>query len=77
MINAAGGASMELLDVVAMVGDVIGSPVQLDWHEAQAGDVRRTGGSIERAGGLLGWAPKFDLRAGIERQVEWHRAQRR
>jgi nucleoside-diphosphate-sugar epimerase len=77
MMNAAGGASIELLDVVALVGDVVGSPVQLDWHEAQAGDVRRTGGSIERAGELLGWAPKFDLRAGIERQVEWHRAQRR
>jgi nucleoside-diphosphate-sugar epimerase len=77
MMNAAGGDSMELLDVVALVGEVAGSAVQLDWRDAQPGDVRRTGGSIERAGELLGWAPKFDLRAGIERQVAWHQARRR
>jgi nucleoside-diphosphate-sugar epimerase len=77
MMNAAGGSSIELLDVVAMVGEVAGTDVTIDWHDAQAGDVRRTGGSIERAGELLGWAPKFDLRAGIERQVAWHRDRQR
>lgn len=73
VLNAAGGDSMELLDVVDLVGDVAGSPVMLDWREAQPGDVRRTGGSIERARELLGWVPRFDLRAGIARQVAWHR----
>ncbi len=73
VMNAAGGDSMELLHVVNLVGELAGSPVQLDWRDAQPGDVRRTGGSIERAHELLGWAPKFDLRAGIERQVAWHR----
>ena len=73
VLNAAGGDSMELLDVVNLVGEVTGSPVQLDWRKAQPGDVRRTGGSIERARELLGWTPKFDLRAGIERQTAWHR----
>ena len=72
VLNAAGGDSMELLDVIDLVGEVTGAPVELDWRDAQAGDVRRTGGSIERARELLGWAPKFDLRAGIERQVAWH-----
>jgi nucleoside-diphosphate-sugar epimerase len=73
VVNAAGGDSMELLDVVNLVGDVAGSPVRLDWRDAQPGDVRQTGGSIERARELLGWEPRFDLRAGIERQVAWHR----
>ena len=73
VMNAAGGDSMELLNVVDLVGELAGSPVQLDWRDAQPGDVRRTGGSIERAHELLGWTPKFDLRAGVERQVGWHR----
>jgi len=76
VINAAGGDSMELLDVVNLVGELAGSPVQLDWQPAQPGDVRRTGGSVERARELLGWQPAFDLRAGIQRQVDWHRARR-
>jgi nucleoside-diphosphate-sugar epimerase len=73
VVNAAGGDSMDLLDVVHLVGEVAGSPVTLDWRAAQPGDVRITGGSIERAHQLLGWVPKFDLRSGIERQVAWHR----
>ena len=76
IVNAAGGDSMELLDVVNLVGEVAGSPVKLDWREVQPGDVRRTGGSIERARELLGWTPTFDLRTGIERQVAWHRDRR-
>jgi nucleoside-diphosphate-sugar epimerase len=73
MMNAAGGDSMELIDVVNLVGELVGSPVELDWSPAQPGDVRRTGGSVERALELVGWTPRFDLRAGIERQVAWHR----
>jgi UDP-glucuronate 4-epimerase len=76
VLNAAGGDSMELLAVVKLVGEVAGSPVELDWRGAQPGDVRRTGGSIERARKLLDWNPKFDLRAGVERQVAWHRERR-
>ena len=73
IMNAAGGNSIELLDVVNMVGELAGSPVELDWRDAQPGDVRRTGGSIKLAYELLGWVPKVGVGAGIERQMEWHR----
>jgi nucleoside-diphosphate-sugar epimerase len=76
MMNAAGGDSMELLDVVNLVGELMGSPVALEWSPAQPGDVRRTGGSVDRACELLQWIPKFDIRSGIERQVAWHLARR-
>ncbi|MFT6289449.1 MAG: nucleoside-diphosphate-sugar epimerase [Ilumatobacter sp.] len=76
MFNAAGGGSTGLLEVVNLVAELVGRPIELDWREAQPGDVRRTGGSIERARELIGWAPKFDLRAGLERQVAWHNSRR-
>jgi UDP-glucuronate 4-epimerase len=76
MFNAAGGGSTELLEVVNLVAELVGKPIELDWWDAQAGDVRRTGGSIERASELLGWAPKVDLRTGLERHVAWHGARR-
>lgn len=74
--NAAGGGSVRLIELVNLVGELVGRPVSIDWQPAQPGDVRCTGGSIERAKQLLAWAPAVDLRAGVERQVEWHRARR-
>lgn len=72
--NAAGGGSVKLIDLVKLVGELVGQPVKIDWQPGQPGDVRRTGGSIERAKRLLGWEPDVDLRSGVSRQVEWHRA---
>ena len=77
VVNAAGGASVRLIDLVHLVGELVGVEVNVDWRPAQAGDVRRTGGSIERASALLGWSPVVDLETGVARQVEWHRNRRR
>jgi nucleoside-diphosphate-sugar epimerase len=76
VLNAAGGDSAELRDVIELLADVVGSPIRIDWRDAQPGDVRRTGGAIDRARRLLDWTPQFDLRRGIERQVEWQRRRR-
>jgi UDP-glucuronate 4-epimerase len=76
IVNAAGGGSIELREVVEIVQDATGERIEIDWRDAQPGDVRRTGGSIERARELLGWSPEIDLRTGIARQVAWHRSRR-
>ncbi len=71
-INVAGGSSCTLADLVEVVGNLVGHEVPLDRRPAQPGDVGRTGGSIERAGELLGWEPRMGLQAGVARQVKWH-----
>lgn len=76
VINVAGGSSAELREVISIVSELCGSPVRLDPMATQAGDVRRTGGSIERARELLGWEPRSALREGLRQQVAWHRARR-
>ena len=73
-INVAGGSSTRLVDLVAAVGEAVGSPVPIDWQPAQPGDVDRTGGAVQRAAALIGWAPQVSLAEGIARQVAWHRA---
>jgi UDP-glucuronate 4-epimerase len=72
--NLAGGSEVTLSELIDLVGDLAGSPVQLDQQARQAGDAFRNGGSIERAGALLGWAPEVSLRDGVRAQLEWHRA---
>ena len=74
VLNVAGGSSTRLIDLVGLVGDALGSPVQIDWRPSQAGDVFRTGGDIARAQSLLGWSPQVSLAEGVVRQVQWHRS---
>jgi UDP-glucose 4-epimerase len=31
---------------------------------------------VSKAGELLGWEPQFNMRAGIEKLVEWYNAER-
>lgn len=73
VINVAGGASVTVKELLRLVGQTVGSPVPVRWLDQQAGDVNRTGGSIELASKILDWSPMVDLAEGLTRQVAWHR----
>ncbi|MFM8529211.1 MAG: NAD-dependent epimerase/dehydratase family protein [Ilumatobacteraceae bacterium] len=74
VVNVAGGSSTRLVDLISVVGEALGEPLRIEWREAQAGDVFRTGGDISRAQALLGWSPEVDIAEGVRRQVEWQRS---
>ena len=74
VVNIAGGSNAEMADVIRIIGELAGSPVLLETAPKEAGDVRRTGGSIERAQTLLGWQPEVTLREGLAAQVGWSQA---
>jgi nucleoside-diphosphate-sugar epimerase len=73
-VNLAGGAEITLNDLIALVGEVAGSPVAVEPGPKMAGDAFRNGGSIDRARAVLGWSPQVSLRDGIASQIAWHRA---
>jgi nucleoside-diphosphate-sugar epimerase len=75
VVNVCAGGSTVLRDVIDAVGDAVGSPVPVERHPEQAGDVQRTGGSNDAARRLLGWEPRTSLADGIAAQVAWHRRQ--
>jgi nucleoside-diphosphate-sugar epimerase len=72
VVNVAGGSAVEMNELLEMIGVSVGRPVKVERLAEQAGDVKRTEGSIERARAVLGWKPEVDLRAGVAAQVEWH-----
>jgi UDP-glucuronate 4-epimerase len=74
VVNVAGGGSISLAEVIELIGDLAGAPVPVERRGEQAGDVTRTGGSIERAERILGWSPRTDLRTGLAAQLAWHRS---
>jgi nucleoside-diphosphate-sugar epimerase len=75
-LNLAGGGEITLNELIALVGDVAGSPVAVEPEERKPGDSFRNGGAIDRARELLGWSPQVALRDGIAAQIAWHRARR-
>jgi UDP-glucuronate 4-epimerase len=76
VVNVAGGGSITVNALLELLGELTGSPVAVDRRPAQAGDVRVTRGSNERARQLLGWTPRWSLQEGLAEQLAWHRAQR-
>jgi UDP-glucuronate 4-epimerase len=71
VMNIAGGSHAEMSEVITLIGELAGAPVVLNREPKEAGDVQRTGGSIDRAHELLGWEPVVSLRDGLTAQVEW------
>jgi UDP-glucuronate 4-epimerase len=74
VMNIAGGSSISLQALIGLVEEVLGRPVALEQRDPQAGDVKRTGGSTDRARELLGWKPRVSLADGVAEQAAWHAA---
>jgi hypothetical protein len=55
-------------DVIAVVEDVSGRPINLVRHDGALGDVRRTGGCADLIGDALGWSAETALEDGIRAQ---------
>ena len=71
--NIANESTASMTELIAVVGDALGQPVQLDQLPAAAGDAQRTGGSSALAAELLGWSPSTSLESGVLQMVTWCR----
>ena len=71
VLNIAGGSSVNVNDLIELVGRTVGREVPVRRNPPQAGDVRQTGGAVDAAKARLHWEPSVSLEAGIEHQVAW------
>ena len=59
-----------MLDVVGLLGPLLGQEIEVDHQPPAAGDVRRTGADVTHARDDLGYEPQVRLEEGLRRQVE-------
>ncbi|MGH2980991.1 MAG: NAD-dependent epimerase/dehydratase family protein, partial [Solirubrobacterales bacterium] len=71
--NIAGGTQASVLDVLEILGGLLGREIEREHHPAMAGDARRTGADTTSAQRDLKFAPQVSLQTGIERQLDAHR----
>jgi UDP-glucuronate 4-epimerase len=69
--NVGGGSQVGLLDAISMIGELLGRPIEIEYHSSARGDVRRTSSHGVRAARDLGFEPRVPFEIGLERQVEW------
>ena len=66
VFNAATGRATSLLDLLAALKELTGSDFEPRFKELRAGDIRHSVADITRAGKILGFSPKFDIRQGLK-----------
>jgi UDP-glucuronate 4-epimerase len=69
VLNVAGGSSSTVNEMVRLVGECMGCEIATRREAEQPGDVRVTGGAIDRARRVLHWEPRVLLQEGVGRQV--------
>jgi UDP-glucuronate 4-epimerase len=69
VLNVAGGSSSTVNEMVRLVAEGMGCVIVTRRVAEQPGDVRITGGAIDRAQRLLRWQPEVPLREGIKHQI--------
>jgi len=71
VLNIGGGSRVTLNQVLELLGEITGAPVQIDRQGKQYGDVRHTWADTSAAERLLGYAPRHTLADGLRAEVEW------
>ena len=74
MLNVSGGSSVSVADLLALIARLVGHRLRVEHLPEQPGDVRRTGGSTERAQALISWKPQTSLEEGVRQQLDWQSA---
>jgi UDP-glucose 4-epimerase len=74
--NIACGVQTSLLEMLRLLEELTGAPIQRTFQPPRAGDVRHSLASIEKARQLLGYAPEVSSAEGLARTLDWYRAQR-
>ena len=73
IFNLGNSQSVELLEFIRILEEVLGQEAQKNMTPIQPGDVPETAADIRKSRELLGFDPKTPLEKGIRRFVRWYR----
>jgi UDP-N-acetylglucosamine/UDP-N-acetyl-alpha-D-glucosaminouronate 4-epimerase len=65
VFNVAAGAETSLLELIAILNDLLGSNLEPDFQPARPGEVRRSRSDASKANAILGWKPQWSLSSAL------------
>jgi nucleoside-diphosphate-sugar epimerase len=76
IFNLGGHEVITINNLIRLIEEVVGRKASIEYGPPDLADMRSNWADVAKAGELLGWEPQFNMRAGIERLVEWYNAER-
>lgn len=76
VINLGGHEVITINDLVTLIEEVIGKKAVVEHGPPNPADMFTNWADVTKAGELLGWEPQFDMRAGVQKLVEWYNTER-
>ncbi|HLX57294.1 MAG TPA: NAD-dependent epimerase/dehydratase family protein [Ktedonobacteraceae bacterium] len=70
VMNIAGGSRVTLHDVITILQEIHGSPINIVFEEKRHGDVRHTFADTSRAQQIIGYQPLVALRQGLYHEFQ-------
>ncbi len=70
--NIACGDRIDLLEMIALLNDILGTAIEPEFVAPRPGDVRHSRADIGKARELLGYAPVVSFREGLARTLAWY-----
>ncbi len=72
-MNVATGRSIDLLELLAGLNEVLGTRIEPSFAPPRVGDIHESTADITLARTLLGYAPKVSLIDGLRRSIDYYR----
>jgi len=76
IINLGGHETITINNLIKLVEDIVGKKAVIQYGPPDLADMRSNWADVSKAKQLLGWAPQYDMRTGIEKLVEWYNTER-
>ena len=76
IINLGGHEVITINNLIRLIEDVVGKKADVVYGPPDLADMRSNWADVSKAGRMLGWEPQYDMRAGVEKLVEWYNAER-
>lgn len=76
IFNVGGNESIALNDLIKLIEEVAGHIADVHYLPPNPADVLNNQANTTKAHTQLGWAPDYDLRAGVAMTVEWYLQER-
>ena len=74
VFNIGNGAPNSVNGLLKSLNKIMNKNISAAYLPPRAGDVRKTHSDINKAAKLLGWQPKINFEQGLEKAVEWFKA---
>jgi len=77
VLNVGSGTPVSVLDVLGLLEELAGGPIERRFEAARRGDIRESRADAGRAEWVLGWNAGETFAGGLEKTWAWHRERTR